>query len=89
MSRCGRGLVMDLERMREFLFWCLLLNVAIYTLTALATLLLRNFMSSIHEKLFGLSQETVQKAFYTYLAAYRLSIIMFNLVPWLALVLMS
>ncbi len=54
---------MDLEELKEFLFWCLLLNVAIYTFTALSTLLLRNFMSSIHERLFGLSQETVQKAF--------------------------
>ena len=80
---------MDLEKMQEFLFWCLLLNVAIYTLTALATLLLRNFMSSIHEKLFGLSQQAVHKAFYTYLAAYKLLIIVFNFVPWLALVLMS
>lgn len=80
---------MDLEKLQEFLFWCLLLNVAIYSLTALATLLLRSFMSSIHEKLFGLSQETVQKAFYTYLAAYKLLIIVFNLVPWLALVLIS
>ena len=80
---------MDLEKLQAFLFWCLLLNVAIYTITALATLLMRNFMSSIHERLFGLSQETVQKAFYTYLAAYKLLIIVFNLVPWLALILMD
>ncbi len=80
---------MDLEKLQEFLFWCLLLNIAIYTLTALTTLLLRNFMSGIHQKLFGLSQETVQKAFYTYLAAYKLLIIVFNFVPWLALLVIS
>jgi hypothetical protein len=80
---------MDIEKLQEFFFWCLVLNVAIYAFTALAILLLRNFMSSIHEKLFGLSQETVRKAFYTYLAAYKLLIIVFNFVPWLALVLLD
>jgi hypothetical protein len=80
---------MDIEQLQEFLFWCLVLNVVIYTFTALATLLMRNFMSSIHEKLFGLSQEAVHKAFYTYLAAYKLMIIVFNFVPWLALILLD
>ncbi|MBT8127879.1 MAG: hypothetical protein KJP15_10365 [Gammaproteobacteria bacterium] len=57
--------------------------------TALASLRLHDFMSSIHEKLFGLRQDTVHKAFYTYLAAYKLLIIVFNFVPWLALILMD
>ena len=82
-------MAMDVENLREFLLWCLLLNIAIYTVTALATLTLRNFMSGIHEKLFGLSQQTVHKAFYAYLAAYKLLIIVFNFVPWLALVIIQ
>lgn len=80
---------MNIEKLQEFLFWCLLLNVAIYTVAALASVLLRDFMSSIHEKLFGLCQDTVHKAFYAYLAAYKLLIIVFNFVPWLALVLLD
>ena len=80
---------MDIEILREFLFWCLLLNMAIDTFTALVTLRLRNFMSGMHERLFGVSQQTVHTAFYIYLAAYKLLIIVFNFVPWLALVIIQ
>jgi len=80
---------MNIEKLQEFLFWCLLLNVAIYSVTALASVRLRDFMSRIHEKLFGLRQSTVHKAFYAYLAAYKLLIIVFNFVPWLALILLD
>ena len=76
---------MDAEELQGFLFWCMILNIVIYTFTLLATLWLRDFMSRMHEKLFGLARDTVLKAFYTYLAAYKLLVIVFNFVPWLAL----
>ncbi len=80
---------MDTERLQEFLLWCLLLNMGIYTFTAIASVVLRDFMSRIHEKLFGLGEETVQKTIYTYLAAYKLLIIVFNFVPWAALLIIN
>jgi len=80
---------MGVEKLQEFLLWCLLLNIGIYTFTVLATVLMRDFMSGMHEKLFGLREDTVHKAFYTYLAAYKLLIIVFNFVPWLALVIIE
>lgn len=80
---------MDTDKLQEFLFWCLIVNIVVYSFTAIATMLLRDFMSRMHEKLFGLSSETVHKAFYTYLAAYKLLIIVFNFAPWLALLIIK
>ena len=80
---------MDTDKLQEFLFWCLLANIVIYTFTALATVLLRDFMSGMHQKFFGLREETVHKAFYAYLAAYKLLIIVFNFVPWIAIMIIK
>ena len=89
LNKCsGQRVDKGMEQLQEFLLWCLLLNVVIYTFTAMAALLLRDFISKLQQRLFGVSQETVQKAVYAYLGAYKLLIIVFNFVPWLTLAVM-
>lgn len=80
---------MNAEIVQEFLLWCLLLNLGIYTFSAIASIVLRNFMARTHGKMFGISEETAYNAIYTYLAAYKLLIIVFNFVPWLAMVIIA
>ena len=80
---------MNTEIVQEFLLWCLLLNLGIYTFSAITSILIRDFMARTHGKLFGISKETAYKAIYSYLAAYKLLIIVFNLVPWLAMLIIN
>ncbi len=80
---------MNTEMIQDFLLWCLLINLGIYIYSVIASILLREFMARTHEKMFGVSKETAFKAIYTYLAAYKLLIIVFNLVPWLAMVIIT
>ena len=76
---------MDLDRLQDFLFWSLLLNVGIYLISLVGVLSLRRFMWKIHAKLFGVNEETANKVIYQYLAIYKLLLIVFNLVPWIAI----
>ena len=76
---------MDLDRLQEFLLWSLLVNTGIYMISLVGVLSLRRFMCKIHAKLFGVSEETVNKVIYLYLAIYKLLLIVFNLVPWIAI----
>ena len=80
---------MNTEILQEFLLWCLLLNLGIYTFQAIASIVLRDFMARTHGKMFGISEETAHKAIYSYLATYKILIIVFNLVPWLAIVIIN
>ena len=80
---------MDIETLQAFLFWCLLVNTGIYALTAIAVLLLRDFVCKIHKKIFGLDEETVSKSIHTYLAAYKLLITVFNFAPWIAILIIK
>ena len=76
---------MDLDRLQDFLLWSLLLNAGIYIISLVGVLSLRGFMFKIHAKLFGVSEETVNTVVYQYLALYKLLLIVFNLVPWIAI----
>ncbi len=76
---------MDLDRLQDFLLWSLLVNAGIYIISLVGVLSLRRFMCKIHAKLFGVSEETSNKVMYQYLAVYKLLLIVFNLVPWIAI----
>lgn len=80
---------MNTETLQVFLLWCMLLNFGIYTFSAIVSILLRDFMAKTHEKMFRISRETAYKAIYTYLGACKLLIIVFNFVPWLAMVIIT
>lgn len=62
---------MDIEILQGFFFWCMLVNIGIYAFTTIAVLVLRDFVCTIHEKLFGLDEKTVFKSIQRYLATYK------------------
>ena len=76
---------MEIKLFQDYLFLCLLINVGIYTATAIAVLVFRGMVCRIHKKLFGLDEEAVMRSVQSYLAAYKLLITFFNFVPWVAL----
>jgi len=80
---------MDIEKLQEFFFWCMLVNLGIYALTAILILIFHNTVLKIQRKMFRLDEETVSKAVYRYLANYKLLITVFNFVPWIAILIIK
>ena len=80
---------MDIEKLQEFFFWCMLVNLGIYALTAILTLIFHNTVLKIQTKMFRLDEGTVSKAVYRYLANYKLLITVFNFVPWIAILIIK
>ena len=80
---------MELETLKEFFFWCMLVNTGIYAFTAVAVLVLRDFLCKIHKKMFVLNEETVCESMQKYLANYKLLITFFNFVPWIAILIIK
>ena len=76
---------MDLDKLHDFFLWSLVVNACIYIISVVGVLSLRSFMCKIHGKLFGVSEEIASKVMYQYLAIYKLLLIVFNLVPWIAI----
>lgn len=80
---------MNIEIMRAFFGWMTLINLAMYMWTAIACIFMKDFLARMTGKMFGVSEETNRAILYGYVAAYKLLFICFNLVPWLALVIIS
>lgn len=87
MGREGIGV--ELETIKQFLFWCMIINFAVYTLTALALLFMRNFVHRVNAWVFGISEEDSARSMESYMTTYKLLVTIFNFAPWLALVIMG
>jgi hypothetical protein len=73
----------------EFFMWMTIINALIIVLTAVLFLLLKDVAVRIHGKMFGISPEAISIALYGYLGVFKVVFIVFNLVPWLALKIIS
>ena len=80
---------MDLAKLQDFFLWSFIINIAIYVIQLLFSLVLRSFMCKIQGKLFGLNEETISKIVYLYFGIYKIIIIAFFLTPWIAILIIK
>lgn len=80
---------MSIEALTTFLGWSFLINTFILLLTTAAVVPLREKVVKIHSRMFGVSEDDLTKAYFHYLANYKLLILVLNLEPYLALKIMS
>ena len=76
---------MSVEWVRNVLFWCMVLNVVILWTWLLAFVLAHDSMHRVHGRWFHLSREHFDALHYGGMAIYKVGIILFNVVPWIAL----
>ena len=74
-----------LDTITAVLGWCSLINISILCFVALILSFMRGFVIKIHSALLSLSEEDLCRAYFQYLAQYKLLVIVFNLVPYFAL----
>jgi hypothetical protein len=80
---------MGIESLTQFFAWCAAINIGFLLLATLFLALLRGFALSVHTKMFALSKEDVLRAYFQYLAQYKIVALVFSVVPYIALRLMS
>ena len=80
---------MTLDHITEIFKWMTILNVGVFLLTSILTLLFNKFVCGIHAKLFRLDREKVPMVLYGYLGTYRIFILVFNLVPYVSLLILK
>ncbi|MEP2777463.1 MAG: DUF6868 family protein [Luteolibacter sp.] len=80
---------MNVESIREFLGWCTVINFGIMLVTTIMIIGCQGFVGKLHGKLFGIGEADLRTAYFQYLANYKIAIIVFNMVPYLALCIME
>ena len=76
---------MDIAQITTFLGWCTLINTSILVITALSVFFCLEFITSLQSQLYGVSTDQLPALYFSYMANYKIAIIVFNLVPYVVL----
>ena len=76
---------MTIEAVLGFLLWCLVINYGILLLWFLMFWVGHDWMYRLHSRWFHMSKERFDSIHYAATAAYKVGILLLNLVPYVAL----
>lgn len=76
---------MSIDSLTSFLGWMAFINLGLMLTTLLGILRMKKQAVAIHRRLFGLNSQDLSRAYFAYLAQYKLLVLVFNIVPYLAL----
>ena len=80
---------MNLDIMIDFFKWCSIFNGSIIIISLIIFAFSSNFSYNNNEWLFGGSKEEFKKTIYTVLLCYKMLVIVFNIVPYVALIIIN
>lgn len=76
---------MTIETVTTFFGWLAVINIAYLMLATLAIVAMQSWMMGIHQRLFGLDEEELKRAYFKWLATYKTFTLVFSVAPYLAL----
>lgn len=77
------------DTLRQFFGWATVLNMGMLIFSSIMLAVLRGKITKLQSRLFGLGEKELTLAAYQYLANYKVLVLVFNAVPYLALKIMS
>ncbi len=80
---------MTTETLTELLGWSTVINIALLLFTTIMVIAIRGTISKIHSSLFGLDEKDLGRAYFQYIAQYKIAIIVLNIAPYIALKIMA
>jgi hypothetical protein len=80
---------MSLALVRDFFLWCTILNGGLLMFSFVMCITLGDTIGQIHSRVFGVPPETVRVVVYAFVLSYKIVVLTFNLIPWLALVIVG
>ena len=76
---------MDIDSIRAFFMWCTILNFALLLFSSLFCICAADWVYQIHRKLFSISREAFNVLIESFIGLYKILVIMFNIIPYIAL----
>ncbi len=80
---------MDIDTVRAFFMWCTILNGALLILAFLFCASAGDWIHRVHSQWFPISREAFYVAIYSFLGVFKMFVLVFNLVPYVALVIVA
>lgn len=76
---------MPITELTAFLGWAAVLNIALLCLTSLVFYLANPLVVKVHKWFTPLSDEDLQRSYFAYLAAWKLLVLFFLIIPYFSL----
>ena len=80
---------MDIQTVTAFFMWCTIINGALLVLSALFYILAPDFLYRIQSALYPLPRDTYNVVIYWFLGFYKIIILVFCVVPYVALLIVG
>lgn len=80
---------MNIGLMRDVFLWCAVINYGVLLLWALLFIAAHDWMHRLHGRWFRLPVERFDAVHYAGMAIYKIGILLFNLVPYIVLHMLS
>ncbi len=80
---------MDIQTLTSFFMWCTIINVGLLIFWALIYLVAPNLVYRLQSRWIPVSRETFDVVFYSFLGFFKVIVLVFNVVPWIALVIIG
>lgn len=80
---------MDILTVRTFFLWCTIINGVILIGSSLVCIFVRDWLYPVHSRFFDIPRETVNTMCYSFIALYKILFLVFNLVPYIALLIIG
>ena len=76
---------MNIDQLTDFFKWMTIINIGILFISSVLIMILKRFLQKTHSRLFGISEQSVALMAYGYLGIFKIIVIVFNIVPFVAL----
>lgn len=80
---------MGIQALQHFFMWCTIINFGMLLFFFTVLMLAGDLIYRLHNTWFPMSREALNIIIYSFLAIYKIIIIAFNLIPWIALSIIS
>jgi len=80
---------MNIQKLTAFFMWCTILNGGFLVLSIMIGISGLDLVYSVQGKLFQIPREALNVAYYSFLGLYKIVWLVFNAVPYVALLIIS
>jgi len=80
---------MDIQTLTTFFMWCTIINAGFLVFLALVYLLTPNLAYRLQSRFIPISRETFDVVFYSFIGFFKVVVLVFNVVPWIALLIIG
>ena len=84
-----RRIIMEISALKAFFLWCTIVNTALLLLSWLGCLVFGDFSYRMNNRFFSISRQEFNVICVSFIALYKIFVLAFNLVPYIALVIID